>query len=121
VEDLEKLWKNILSERDPNKPCISICSGTGCQASGCEDVSAAFQTELEKRELVDWIDLKRTGCHGFCEKGTIVVIQPDDICYLHVKPQDVPDIVSQTIIDRKVIDRLLYRNRTFLSTGTKRG
>ena len=54
-----------------------------------------------------WIP-KETGCHGFCERGPIVVIDPEEICYLQVKPEDVPEIVSQTIKEKKIIERLLY-------------
>jgi NADH-quinone oxidoreductase subunit F len=62
------------------------------------------------------VDIRRTGCHGFCEKGPIVVIYPEEICYLQVKPGDIPDIVSRTIREGKVVDRLLY---TDPNTGEK--
>jgi len=97
-----------LAKKDPNKPCITLCAGTGCQASGCENVGLAFEEELGKQGLETRIDLKKTGCHGFCEKGPLVVIYPEEICYLQVQPSDVPEIISQTILEDKVIDRLLY-------------
>ncbi len=108
VSELSKLRKKILSKRDPKKPCITICSGTGCRAYASEKVGNAFQEELKKQKLEKDVDIKRTGCHGFCEKGPIVVIHPGEICYLQVKPEDVPDIISQTIRDGKIVDRLLY-------------
>src|SRR4030043_419753 len=97
-----------LARRDPKKPCVTICSGTGCHASGCEKVSKAFVRELESSGLKEQIDIRRTGCHGFCERGPIVVIFPEEICYLRVKPEDVPEIVSETLVNGRVIDRLLY-------------
>ena len=106
--ELDALRNVILGKRDPEKPCITICSGTGCQASGCENVGLAFEEELRKHGLEAKIDLKRTGCHGFCEQGPLVVIYPKEICYAKVKVSDVPEIVSQTIVDDKVVDRLLY-------------
>jgi len=106
--DLGKLRKQILSRIDPKKPCITICSGTGCQASGCEKISAAFQEELKNQKLSDKVDVRRTGCHGFCEKGPIVIIYPEEICYLQVKPEDASEVVSQTIKGGKIVDRLLY-------------
>jgi NADH:ubiquinone oxidoreductase subunit F (NADH-binding)/(2Fe-2S) ferredoxin/ferredoxin len=106
--ELEELRKNILSQRDPNKPCIAICAGTGCLALGCDRVISAFKQEVKKQGLE--VDIRETGCPGFCERGTVVVIYPEEICYLQVMPEDVPEIISQTIIEKKVVDRLLYTN-----------
>jgi NADH:ubiquinone oxidoreductase subunit F (NADH-binding)/(2Fe-2S) ferredoxin/NAD-dependent dihydropyrimidine dehydrogenase PreA subunit len=104
--ELEELRKDILSKRDPNKPCIAICAGTGCLALGCDKVISAFKQEVEKQGLD--VDIRETGCPGFCERGTVVVIYGEGICYLQVMPEDVPEIISQTIIEKKVVDRLLY-------------
>ncbi len=106
--ELEEFRKDILSERDPNKPCISICAGAGCIASGASEVIAAFNAEIEKQGLKADVNTKGTGCPGFCERGPVVVIYPEEICYLQVKPEDVPEIVSQTIKEKKVVERLLY-------------
>jgi NADH:ubiquinone oxidoreductase subunit F (NADH-binding)/(2Fe-2S) ferredoxin/NAD-dependent dihydropyrimidine dehydrogenase PreA subunit len=114
--DLEKLRKQILSKRDPKKPCISICSGTGCIASGCEKVDGAFREELAKQKLKDKVDIMTTGCPGFCERGPIVVIKPEGIFYQLVEAKDIPEIVSETVVKKKVIDRLLY---TDPQTGNK--
>ena len=107
-EELEKFRQEILSKRDPNKPCISICAGAGCLASGASEVIVAFKSEIEKQSLRADVDIKGTGCPGFCERGPVVVIYPREICYLQVTPDDVPEIVSQTIKEKKVVDRLLY-------------
>jgi len=106
--DLEKFRQEILAKRDPNKPCVTICSGTGCQAYGSEAVYEAFVKEIQRNGLREKVDIRRTGCHGFCERGTLVVIFPEEICYLRVKPDDVPEIVSATLIQHEVVDRLLY-------------
>jgi len=106
--ELEQLRQDILSKRDPNKPCITVCSGTACHASGSGKVAAAIAQELEKQGLKDEVDFRRTGCHGFCEKGPIVVIYPEEICYLQVTPEDIPEITSQTLKEKKLVDRLLY-------------
>jgi NADH:ubiquinone oxidoreductase subunit F (NADH-binding)/(2Fe-2S) ferredoxin/NAD-dependent dihydropyrimidine dehydrogenase PreA subunit len=107
---LKKLRQDIISRRDPNKICLSICSGTGCHAYGSEKVAEAFNGELAKAGLADKVEIRRSGCHGFCERGTIVVIFPREICYLRVKPQDVPEIVSETLVKGEVVSRLLYQN-----------
>lgn len=111
-EEFENFRKEILSKRDPNKPCISICSGAGCLASGANEVISTFYSEIEKQSLKTKVDIKGTGCPGFCERGPIVVIYPEEICYLQVKPEDVSEIVLKTIKEKKVLDRLLYVDET---------
>ena len=115
-EALENFRQEIVSKRDPNTLCISICAGAGCIASGADEVIAAFKAELEKQGLTAEVDTKGTGCPGFCERGPVVVIYPEDICYLQVTPKDVPEIVSQTIKEKKIVDRLLFVDPT---TGEK--
>ena len=107
-DGLDAVRKEILSRRDPNKPCISVCAGAGCLASGAGEVISAFQAEIEKEGLSAEVTTKGTGCPGFCERGPVVVIYPEQICYLKVKPDDVPEIVSLTIKEKKIVDRLLY-------------
>ncbi|OEU61966.1 MAG: NADH dehydrogenase [Desulfobacterales bacterium S5133MH16] len=106
--ELEEFRKGILSKRDPDKPCISICAGAGCIASGADEVIEAFKAQIEKEGLTAKVDTKGTGCPGFCERGPVVVIYPEEICYLEVTAEDVPEIVSETIKANKVVDRLLF-------------
>ena len=89
-EELEQVRQGLLSQRDPNKPCISICVGAGCVASGAGEVLSAFKAEIEKQGLSAELDTKGTGCPGFCQQGPVVVIFPEETCYLQVKPEDVP-------------------------------
>jgi NADH:ubiquinone oxidoreductase subunit F (NADH-binding)/(2Fe-2S) ferredoxin/ferredoxin len=110
--ELEELRKGILSKRDPNKPCITLCSGTACHASGSTEVAASIEEEIKKQGLSGKVDFRKTGCHGFCEKGPIIVIHPEKICYLQIEPKDIPEIISQTIKEKKVIERLLYTDPT---------
>jgi NADH:ubiquinone oxidoreductase subunit F (NADH-binding)/(2Fe-2S) ferredoxin/ferredoxin len=110
--ELEACRKDIVSQRDPDKPCIAICTGTGCLALGAAKVVAALREEINKQGQESKIDLKvdlrETGCPGFCERGPVIVIYPKEICYLQVQPGDAAEIISQTILGNKVIDRLLY-------------
>jgi len=110
--ELEELRKGILSNRDPDKPCITLCSGTACHASGSEEVAASIEEEIKKQGLSDEVDFRKTGCHGFCERGPIVVIHPEEVCYLQIQPEDVPEIISQTIKGKRVVERLLYTDPT---------
>ena len=106
--ELESLRQSIVSKRDTSRTCISVCGGTGCRASGAEAVVDAFVDEIERRELQVTVELKETGCPGFCERGPLVVIQPKKIFYQQVKPEDVPEIIAETVLGGKVIERLLY-------------
>jgi len=107
-QELEQLRKAIIDGKDPGKPCISICGGTGCLALGAEKISEALKEELRLQCLSTNIDLKITGCPGFCERGPLVIIYPKGIFYQRVKIEDVPEIISETILNGKILDRLLY-------------
>ncbi|KPJ58704.1 MAG: NADH dehydrogenase [Deltaproteobacteria bacterium DG_8] len=106
--ELENLRRALLDKRDPGEPCITICSGTGCHAYGCEKVADAFRKEIIKKKLSRKVKLRTTGCHGFCERGPLVVIYPKKIFYQRVKIEDVSEIISETIIKENLVERLLY-------------
>ena len=107
--DLEKTRKEILSKRDPDKPCIAVCCGSACHATGSRDVAASIEEEIKKQGLSDKVQIRKTGCHGFCERGPIIVVHPDETCYLQVEPKHIPEIVS-SIKEKNVIDSLLYKD-----------
>jgi len=107
-EELAKLRQEVVSHRDPDAPRVSVCAGTGCLASGASQVVAAVKTEIERQGLQAAVESRGTGCHGFCERGPIIVIDPEEICYLQVTPDDVPEIISRTLKDKQVVERLLY-------------
>jgi len=106
-EELDKLRQEILSKRDPNRLAIAVCAGTGCQTYGAVNVYNAFVQEIQNQGLEDKIDVRATGCHGFCEKGVVVVAYPEEVSYVKVKPEDVPDVVK-AVANKEVLERLLY-------------
>jgi NADH:ubiquinone oxidoreductase subunit F (NADH-binding)/(2Fe-2S) ferredoxin/Pyruvate/2-oxoacid:ferredoxin oxidoreductase delta subunit len=114
--DLKALRRELLFREDIKKPIVAICAGTGCIGLGAKKVIRAFEEELKKWGLDNKIEIKETGCPGFCEKGTIVVIYPEEIFYLKVGPGDVPEIVEKTLIENSLVERLLYKDQT---TGEK--
>ena len=107
-DELEKLRKSIIKRRDPNKPCVTICGGTGCLALRGERVITAFNQEIKRQRLETKVDVRVTGCPGFCERGPLVVIKPQNIFYQRVGEEDVPEIISETVLKGNIIDRLLY-------------
>ncbi len=107
-EALEKFRQEILSKNDADTPCISICAGAGCIASGADEVISAFKAEIKEQGLESGVNIKETGCPGFCQQGPVVVIYPEEVCYLQVKPEDVSEVVSQTIKEKKIVDRLVF-------------
>lgn len=110
IKELEDLRREIIAGRDTNKPRITVCGGTGCHASGCVDVADAFKSAIKSNGSEDSVDLVVTGCHGFCERGPIVLVHPGEIFYQKVTPQDVDEIITETVEKGKLIDRLLYRD-----------
>ena len=110
IKELEDLRREIIAGRDTNKPRITVCGGTGCHASGCVDVADAFKSAIKSNGSEDSVDLVVTGCHGFCERGPIVLVHPNEIFYQKVTPQDVDEIITETVGKGKLIDRLLYRD-----------
>jgi len=110
LQDLEKMRKSILAGHKPDQPRITICGGTGCLSNGSERVAAAFAEEMKKQGLNGKVVLKMTGCHGFCERGPLVTIHPQDIFYQRVSDKDTTEIVSETLIRGKTVERLLYED-----------
>ena len=106
-----EVWRSELAAtHDPNHPCVTVCGGTGCRVYGSEQVWEAFRDQVVRQGASATVNLKvkATGCHGFCEKGPLVVIRPQGIFYTRVKVEDVPEIVAETIMGGRVVERLLY-------------
>ena len=91
-----------------NLHTIIVCQGTGCVSGGAEQVYSLLQEEIAKLDLSDSVEVKSTGCHGFCQRGPLVVIEPDGIFYSKVVPEDTPDIARSFLPDGKPVDRLFY-------------
>lgn len=108
VGDFEAWQKKLLAAVDPKAPLVMVCSGTGCIALGSVEVCEAFEAEIQKRGLSGKVQLKRTGCHGFCEKGPVVVLLPEQFFYPGIKPEDVPEIIEESILKKKPVEQLLY-------------
>ena len=86
---------------------ILVCAGTGCASSGAHKLIDALKVELKKQGLEETVSIVGTGCQGFCEKGPTLVIEPEDILYTSVTPEDVAEIISTDIMKGERVERLL--------------
>ena len=87
---------------------ILVCGGTGCTSSGSEQVITALERELRKAGLDREVCVVRTGCHGLCTLGPVMIVYPDDILYAMVKPEDVNEIVMEHMLKGRPVTRLIY-------------
>lgn len=89
---------------------ISVCQGTGCISGGAEQVYSFLDAGIDKLHLRDSVHLKRSGCHGFCQRGPLVTVEPEGIFYSKVTPEDVPAIFQSLLAEGKPVERLFYRD-----------
>jgi len=110
-EALKKLRESTQGERQGiKKKSVSLCSGSGCAAYGTAKVHQALVDELAQQNMQSDVEVKLTGCHGFCEKGPILVIYPECIFYPQVKEEHIPEIVEKTIKNGEVVNSLIFKD-----------
>jgi len=115
-EDLERLKESVLAQEKSDSKTLIVCCGTGCLASGSDKVRQSFIDEVRGQGPEENIVVRKTGCRGFCERGPIVVVSPENVLYQSVSKEDVPEIVSETILKDELVDRLIFEDET---TGEK--
>ena len=109
-----KEFKPVLDLREnhtdaiPDKRDILVCGGTGCTSSDSLQIIENLKEEIEKAGLSDHAMVHLTGCFGFCAMGPIVKVYPDNVFYVHVKPEDAAEIVQSHIANNQVVERLLF-------------
>src|SRR6056297_2424335 len=89
---------------------ILVCGGTGCRASASDSITEGLKQTIQDNNLQDEVRVIETGCLGFCEKGPIVKILPDNTFYTEVTPEDAEEIVKEHIIKGRQVERLLYKD-----------
>ena len=108
-QDLHELKERVRKSPRRRIPTLSLCD-TGCRALGSGPVREALTAELKRRRLTRKFRLQRTGCHGFCQAGPLLVIRPEGILYVRVTPEDVPEIMEAALMfaptDERVLDLL---------------
>lgn len=89
---------------------VLVCQGTGCISGGAEQIFSSLEEEIARFNLGESIQIKRTGCHGFCQRGPLVVIEPEGIFYSKVAPDDLPELAGSLLSGGKLAERLFYRD-----------
>jgi NADH-quinone oxidoreductase subunit F len=110
VQELNELRELCRQAVQSDKPCLTVCCGSGCTAAGGNEVAAALRRSLQKSGLEDKIEVKTTGCHGFCEKGPVMIIWPEGTFYNRVAPSDAAAIVASSSNGRKPVEKLLFKD-----------
>ncbi len=108
VAELEAFRAECLAARKVDRPCLTVCAGSGCTAAGAEDVIKGLRERLKASGLDGEIDVKSTGCHGFCEKGPVMIVWPEGVFYNKVSIADVKAIVSSVTDGHHPVEKLLY-------------
>ena len=108
--DLERMREELQSPRVATTKSIHVCTGPGCAAKGSDRLYELFCEAVKKSGIYMEVRAKAVGCHGLCECGPVVIIQPGDIFYQRVEQSDVDEILRETIIGGRLIERLLYEN-----------
>ena len=108
-KDLEKLRLRLVEQREAKRIGISVCSGTGCRANGSMELVEEFRRQLDAKGVSD-VDVRATGCHGFCEQGPLVVIFPQKIFYRGVQIKHVDSVIEKTILNDELVESLLFKD-----------
>ena len=109
-KDLERLKESLLAQEKPDSKTLVVCCGTGCLASGSDELREAFIDEIRGQEPEEGIIVRKTGCRGFCESGPIVVVGPENIFYHGLSKEDVSEVVSETVLKGETVERLLWED-----------
>jgi NADH-quinone oxidoreductase subunit F len=104
--------RNSLKDRNRQgkRRVISLCAGSGCGAYGTAKVHQALTEELAKQNMQDKVEVKLTGCHGFCEKGPIMVLHPEGIFYPQVRADSIAEIVEKTVKNNQLVTSLIFKD-----------
>lgn len=94
------------------KHYVLVCGGTGCESSKADDIFNNLKAEVANVGLENDVQVVKTGCFGFCEKGPIVKVLPEDAFYVEVKPEDAEEIVKETLVKGRIVKRLAYADES---------
>jgi NADH:ubiquinone oxidoreductase subunit F (NADH-binding)/(2Fe-2S) ferredoxin/NAD-dependent dihydropyrimidine dehydrogenase PreA subunit len=110
AKDLASLYRKLQARRKAegaDRLRVRICM-TGCRAHGAEELMQAFRAEVDRQGLAEQVEIRPTGCHGFCAQAPVAVVDPYDFFYGGLSPEDVPEIVTRSLKEGQPVERLLY-------------
>ena len=87
---------------------VLVCGGTGCTSSGSQQIIQTLKEELKKNRLQNEVAVVKTGCHGLCAEGPVMIVYPEAVFYSKVRPEDVGEIVSEHLLKGRIVERLVY-------------
>ena len=87
---------------------VLVCGGTGCTSSGSQQIIQTLKDELKKNRLQNEVAVVKTGCHGLCAEGPVMIVYPEAVFYSKVRPEDVEEIVSEHLLKGRIVERLVY-------------
>lgn len=105
--ELKKILESRLTLMEKT---ISVCGGAACRALSGPKIAHLLREGIEKKGLKGKVEVKLTGCHGFCSSGPSIIIYPEEICYLQVKVEDVEEIIEETLLSGRIVERLTYED-----------
>ena len=109
-DDIAAYSRSVRNNGGSGSKLVRVCIGTGCAAKGSRKIYELFRQAAEQHSEDVRIEAKCVGCHGFCERGPIVVVEPGEIFYQQVEEPDVAEIFRETVMGGRVVDRLLYED-----------
>ncbi len=108
LSTLQDIKEGVMEEAASAKLSILVCGGTGCKSSSADQIIENLKKEVEGHHLENTVKVMQTGCFGFCEKGPIVKVIPDNTFYVQVKPEDVKELIEEHVLYGRKVTRLLY-------------
>ena len=108
LSELSNVKQLTRDKKNNGKSCITVCAGTGCLAYGTKQLVENLKKEINKQNLSDKVEIRTSGCHGFCERGPLMVVGPKKIFYQRVGLNDAAEIIEKTVQKGEIIDRFLY-------------
>jgi NADH-quinone oxidoreductase subunit F len=107
---LHDLHDKLASARDSKRITLAVCAGTGCTACGCASLVAELRKEIAAAKVESKVEIKLSGCHGLCDQGPLVLVNPEGILYLKVRSTDARQIVEETVKNGRAVESLLYKD-----------
>lgn len=117
IREFEEFSASVSNLLEKQKKRVLVCAGTGCVAGGAIEIFSRIKSMIEEKGLLvdlemtvekEGIGVKKSGCHGFCEMGPVVRIEPFNYLYVKVTPDDCEEIVETTLVREEAVERLMY-------------